>query len=317
MTKLILSVKEAIDHDKWLEVRNMGIGGSDAGVIMGLNPYKSPFQLWMEKTGQIQPEDLSDNEYVYWGTVLEEAVAHRFTEVTGKKLQRRGTLQSEENPFMLANVDRMVIGEDAGLECKTANAFSSGKWDGDEIPDSYYCQCLHYMAVTGCQKWYIAVLVGGNHFIWKEIQRNEEDIQALIKAESEFWDKVQKKEMPPVDWTMSCAEALKNRFSKSNGEEMDLPAEAAEILLKLDEYQDTEKALKQNIQLQKNRICAILGDFEIGRIGDRKVLWKSQNGRESIDLKKLKQEADGIFYLRLKNDGFIKTTAPTRVLRIY
>ena len=316
MAKLILSVKEAKDHDKWLEVRNMGIGGSDAGVIMGLNSYKSPFQLWMEKTGQIQPEDLSDNEYVYWGTVLEDAVARRFSELTGKNVAHRGTLQSEEYPFMLANVDRMVVGEDAGLECKTANAFSSKKWDGDEIPDSYYCQCLHYMAVTGCQKWYIAVLVGGNHFIWKEIKRNEEDIQALIKAESEFWDKVQKKEMPPVDWTVSCADALKEKFH-DNGEEMELPDEAGEILKELDKCQDAEKVLKQEIQLQKNKICAILGDFQVGKIGDRKVLWKSQNGRESIDLKKLKRAADGMFYLRLKNDGFIKTTAPTRVLRIY
>jgi putative phage-type endonuclease len=311
---MILSVENSKDHDKWLKARNMGIGGSDAGSIMGLNPYKSPFQLWMEKTGQINQEDLSDNEYVYWGTVLEEAVAHRFTEVTGKRLQRRGTLQSEEYPFMLANVDRMVIGEDAGLECKTANAFSSRKWDGDEIPDSYYCQCLHYMAVTGCQKWYIAVLVGGNHFIWKEISRNEEDIQALIKAESEFWEKVQKKEMPPVDWTVSCADALKEKFH-DNGEEMELPDEAGDILKELDTYQDAEKALKQNIQLQKNKICAILGDFQIGRIGDRKVTWRTQSARESVDLKKLKKEPD--IYLQLKNDGFIKKTEPIRVLRIY
>ena len=183
-----------------------------------------------------------------------------------------------------------------------------------QIPDSYYCQCLHYMAVTGCQKWYIAVLVGGNHFIWKEISRNEEDINALIKAESKFWEKVQKKEMPPVDWTVSCADALKEKFH-DNGEEMELPSEASEILQKLDEYQDAEKALKQKIQLKKNEICAILGDFQIGRIGDRKVTWKTQNGRESVDLKKLKKETD--VYLRLKNDGFIKEAAPNRVLRIY
>ena len=316
MAKMILSVEESKDHNKWLKVRNMGIGGSDAGVIMGLNPYKSPFQLWMEKTGEIQPEDLSDNEFVYWGTVHEPNIAKRVTEVTGKGVIRRGTLQSDEFPFMLANVDRMIIGEDAGLECKTANAFAGKNWKDDEVPDSYYCQCIHYMAVTGCKKWYIAVLVGGNHFIWKEIQRNEEDIQALIKAESEFWDKVQKKEMPPVDWTVSCANALKERFH-DNGKEMELPSETEKILQKLDEYQETEKTLKQEIQLQRNKICEILGDFQVGRIGNRKVLWKAQNGRESVDLRKLKKEADGMLYIRLKNDGFIKTASPTRVLRIY
>ena len=166
--------------------------------------------MWQEKTGQGEPEDLSDNEYVYWGTVLEQAVADRFTELTGLKVKKCGTLQSLDCPFMIANVDRLVVGENAGLECKTANGFKAKEWEGDNVPDGYYLQCQHYMAVTGCEKWYIACLIGGNHFVWKEIPRNEEDITALIEAEKAFWeDNVQGGIMPDVEiGRASCRERV-------------------------------------------------------------------------------------------------------------
>lgn len=154
---LILSCHEAeTDHAKWLETRNAGIGGSDASVIMGLNPYKSPYQLWLEKTGQAEAPDLSGNQYIYWGHKNEGNIADWFMEDTGKKVRKLGTLRSRAHPFMLANVDRAVMGEEAGLEIKTAGVNQAKKWKGDEIPDSYYCQCLHYLTVTGADRWYIA-----------------------------------------------------------------------------------------------------------------------------------------------------------------
>ena len=199
-TKLIMTVEEMQDRKKWEAMRNIGIGGSDASTIAGINRWKSPYQLWLEKTGQVEPEDISDNEYVYWGTVLEQLVADRFCELTGKKVRKCGMMQSLTHEFMLANVDRLVVGENAGLECKTANGFKAKEWEGDNVPDGYYLQCQHYMAVTGCEKWYIACLIGGNHFVWKEIPRNEEDIAALIEAEGAFWeDNVKGGIMPDVD----------------------------------------------------------------------------------------------------------------------
>ena len=172
--ELILSVKDAEDHEKWLKTRDLGIGGSDAAVIMGPNSYKSPYQLWMEKTGQAEAPDLSGNQRIYWGVKNEPNVADWFMEDTGKKVKRLGTLQSREYPFMLANVDRTIIGGNAGLEIKTAGVSQYRKWEDDEIPDAYYCQCLHYMAVTGADYWYIAVLLGGNEAKWKRIERSEE-----------------------------------------------------------------------------------------------------------------------------------------------
>lgn len=309
--KLIMTVEEMQDRKKWEQLRNLGIGGSDAAVIAGLNRWKSPYQLWLEKTGQAEPEDLSDNEYVYWGTVLEQAVADRFCELTGKKVRRQGMVQSTSDEWLLANVDRMVVGENAGLECKTANGFSAKQWDGDAVPDSYYLQCQHYMMVTGCDIWYIAVLIGGNHFVYKEIPRNEEDIAALYAAEKEFWEKnVRGGEMPDVDGSDSYTDALRKRFPGGDMEAITLPEAAAGIVTRLDELKETEKNVKEGIKKAQNELCEMLGNCEIGYIGERKITWKTQAGRTTIDSKKLKAEMPDVY------EKYSKQGNPIRVFKI-
>lgn len=310
MAKLLMTVAQMQDREAWLKTRNLGIGGSEASVIVGLNKWKSPFQLWLEKTGQVEPEDLSDNEYVYWGTVLEQAVADRFCELTGKKVQKRGIMQSEEYPFMLASVDRMVVGENAGLECKTTNGFASKQWEEDEVPDSYYVQCQHYMAVTGCDKWYIAVLIGGNKFIWKEIPRNDDDIAALIKAEEDFWfENIIGGEMPEVDGSSNCSLALQEQFRGGQIDPIVLD-EAEEIIVSLDEINSSIKELEILKKEKQNNLCKMLGDNEIALVGERKVTWKLQAGRVTVDSKKLKIDHPDIF------EKYSKQNKDSRVLRI-
>lgn len=313
---LILSVKEAEDREKWLAVRNQGIGGSDASVIMGLNPYKSAYRLWLEKRGVAESEDLTGNQHIYWGKKNEANIADWFQEETGKKIRRLGTLQNRENPFLIANVDRMVTGEDAGLEIKTAGASQYKKWKDDEIPDSYYCQCLHYMATTGADYWYIAVLLDGNDAKWKRIERNEDDIKALIAEEKRFWEWVKTNTPPPIDGTMSCANALKMKYKGDPGSETMLPVEAEELINELDKDAEVEKALKESIQLKKNKLMEMLGDFEVGRIGDRKVTWKVTKGRESISLSRIKKE-DKASYEALKAAGLITMSEPSRTFRVW
>jgi len=310
MAKLIMTVEQMQDKAAWLEARNKGIGGSDASVIVGLNKWKSPFQLWLEKTGQAEPEDLSDNEYVYWGTTLEEVVAKEFTLRTGKRVVRRGLLQHDDIPYLLASVDRLVVGEDAGLECKTANGFAAKAWDGDNVPDAYYVQCQHYMAVTGVKTWYIAALIGGNHFVWKEIPRNEDDIKALLEAEAEFWRKVETKEMPDVDGSESCTQALAEKFS-GGGPAIELPSEADKIFLALDGLKESAKSIKAQIDEQENKLRAMLGDAEAGTTASgRRVTWKTQAGRTTIDSKRLKAEKPDVW------QQYSKVGNPTRVLKI-
>lgn len=309
---LILSVKDAEDHEKWLETRDLGIGGSDAAVIMGMNPYKSPYQLWLEKTGQAEAPDLSDNQYVYWGTKNEANIADWFQEETGKKVKRLGTLQSREYPFMLANVDRTVIGENAGLEIKTAGVSQYRKWKDDEIPDAYYCQCLHYMAVTGADYWYIAVLLGGNEAKWKRIERNEEDIQHLIMAETDFWKLVETKTPPPVDGSDSCAAALSAQYKGGDPNfSVVLQPSAEDVIESLENDKAIMDALKKQITEKENRLKALLGNAEEGTTDHYRVLWKTQAGRHSVPLAKIKKQAPDVYQL-LEEKGCITIGKPSR-----
>ncbi|MCI8548835.1 MAG: hypothetical protein HFJ38_08160 [Bacilli bacterium] len=137
-----------MDRKTWLKLRKSGLGGSDAGAVCGLNPYSSPANVYLDKiSDEIKDKD---NESMRQGRDLEEYVAKRFTEETGLKVRRSNKLyRSSEHPFMLADVDRLIVGENAGLECKTATAFQAEQWKDRKVPTHYLIQCLHYMAVTG------------------------------------------------------------------------------------------------------------------------------------------------------------------------
>ena len=175
-------------HDEWLLDRRKGIGGSDVATILGLNKWKSPYQLWLEKTGQIDLEH-TESEPAYWGNVLEEIVAKEFQERTGKKVRRRNQVfEHPLHPFLRANIDRDVVGENAILECKTANAFLGKEWEGEEVPLSYLCQVQHYMNVLNKKYCYIAVLIGGQKFIWKRVDRDQELIDMITERLVEFWE---------------------------------------------------------------------------------------------------------------------------------
>jgi len=310
MAKLLMTVEQMENKDAWLDARKKGIGGSDASVIVGLNKWKSPFTLWLEKTGQSEPESLEDNEYVYWGNVLEETVAREFCKRTGKKVRRCGLLQHEEIPFLLASVDRLVVGENAGLECKTANGFAAREWEGDNIPDAYYVQCQHYMLVTGAERWYIAALIGGSRFVMQTIERNEEEIKALLQAETEFWRKVTEGEMPDVDGSDDCTQALAEKF-KGGLPAIELPSSADNIFAEIDTLTETADSIKSQIEEKKNELRMLLGDAEAGTTASgRRVTWKTQAGRTTIDSKRLKAERPDVW------QQYSKQGNPIRVFKI-
>ena len=154
MTAVELAKTLDMPREEWLELRKKGIGGSDSAAIVGLDRYRSPFDVYADKLG-LKPE-IPDNEAMRQGRDLEQYVAERFMEATGKKVRRRNAmLQHPEYPFMIADIDRWVVGENAGLECKTTSALNRAKFNQGEYPPSYYVQCVHYMAVTGAERWYL------------------------------------------------------------------------------------------------------------------------------------------------------------------
>ena len=309
-----MTVNEMQDRAAWLKMRTQGIGGSDAGTIVGLNPWKSKYELWLEKTGQVMPEDISDREPVYWGNQLEDIVAQEFTRQTGKKVRRHGMVQDEEHPFLFANVDRMIAGEKAGLECKTANGFKASLWEGDEVPASYYCQCQHYMLVTGLPRWYIAALIGGNHFVSKCIERNEEDIKALFAAEADFWQHVRKNTPPPVDGSSSCSQALSERFPGGRSEVLTLDSKRLDAVMRLRELEQAKADIEMQIGEQRNILKEFMGDYETAVYGTEenggRITWKMQKGRTTIDAKRLKMEQPDIYA------EYSKQGSPVRVFRM-
>ena len=168
-------------HQEWLEDRRKGIGGSDVATVLGLNKYKSVYRLWLEKTGQVEVTS-AQSEAAYWGNTLEEVVAEEFSKRTGKKVRRRNRVfEHSKYPFLRANIDRDIVGENAVLECKTANQYLANEWDEDEIPIQYICQVQHYMNVLNLDYVYFAVLIGGQKFIWKKMELDQELIDMITE----------------------------------------------------------------------------------------------------------------------------------------
>lgn len=298
--ELVMTFKEMeTSNDNWLKLRKAGIGGSDAAAILGMTPWKSPYQLWLEKTGEVEAEDISTKEVVHFGHVLEQVVADEFCQRADKLVRRCGVYRMKDYPFIQGSFDRLLVGEDAGLECKTTNSFARTEWDEGKIPPAYYVQCQHYMMVSGLPRWYIACLVGGNHFVMHTIERDEEDIKALLKAEVDFWHKVENHIMPEVDGSTSCKEALSRKYPGGNKETIVLPSDSVKLLNRLDELKESEKSIKGQIAEIQNKFCSMLGDYEIGTVGDdedaRTVKWQTVAGRVTVDTKRLKKEQPDIF----------------------
>lgn len=290
-----------MSHDEWLQERRGGIGGSDVSIILGLNKYKAPFELWLDKTGQSNVED-SAGEAAYFGNKLEEFVAKEFEIRTGKKVRRNNfMLQHPEHDFITANIDRKVVGEDALLECKTASAFLAKDWESDEIPDAYLVQVQHYLGVTGYKHAYIAVLIGGQKFIWKDIERDEELIKMIFDAEVRFWnDHVLANVPPALDGSSAAEKFLKERYEKEEAHKtVDLAFEYKKKLDRLQEIKEEMKQKKEEEKEIKNNLMYEMKDAEIGFVNNYEVNWKTVT-QNRIDTKRLKKEKPEVYESFLK-----------------
>jgi putative phage-type endonuclease len=276
MAAVVLTSTENLSRENWLKYRNLGIGGSDAAVVCGASKYKSPLELWQEKTGQKAPDDAG--EAAYWGTKLESLVRDEFTLRSGiKVIPAKQILRSKDYPFMLANLDgvcRCPIHGRCIFEAKTASAYKAGEWEGASVPQEYVLQIQHYLCVTGFDGAYIAALIGGNSFQWKFIKRDEELISMLIKYERSFWMHVEDDVPPPPDGSDACAKFLNQRYAKSKSQsEIQLPDSAADLIRKHNDADEQMEKIKIQKQQAANLLKEMLGEHELGIIGDGHVKW--------------------------------------------
>ena len=301
---------KAMTHDEWLEHRRRSIGGSDAAAIIGLNPWASPYAVWADKLGVIPPKE--DNEAMRLGRDLEDYVAKRFCEETGKRVRRENSIIINPHfPFAHANVDRFIIGEDAGLECKTTSTLNLKKFKNGEYPANYYCQCMHYLAVTGAECWFLAVLILGREFKWFCIERDEDEIAALMRSEEEFWELVEKRTPPPTDGEKSTTEAISAVYADADGGgEVSLFGYESE----LSQYMALGEQIRELKKLQDgyaNRLKECLGESSRGEGTGYSVSW-APAVRSTFDLQLFARDHPDIDLSRYYKTSIYRTFKVTR-----
>ena len=287
-----------LSRDEWLTVRRQGIGSSDAAAAVGLNPYKSQLQLWMEKTGRdgalpvVDPND--DQSPMYWGTLLEPIVAAHYTRRSGHRVRRvNAVLQHPEHSWMLANIDREVVGASDVqiLECKTAGIHGARLWR-DGVPEYVQLQVMHQLAVTGKQAADVAVLLGGQELQVFRIERDDTLIAQLVALEQQFWGYVERDQQPPADGSASAELALRCLYPRDSGTTLDFSPDLEmsgvfSDLLAVREIITTQTALESQL---KQRIQQRMGEatravFEIGEVS-----WKRSKDGTSLDTTQLLKE---------------------------
>lgn len=284
-----------LDRNQWLAIRKQGIGSSDAAAAVGLNPYCSPLELWMVKTGrdgnlpQVDPDD--DSSPLYWGTLLEAVVASHYSKRTGNKVRRiNAVLRHPELPWMLANIDREVVGSEevSILECKTAGINGAKLWR-DGVPEYVQLQVQHQLAVTGKSAADVAVLICGQELRIHRIERDQGLIDSLIRLEAAFWQQVESDTPPPADGSESADLALRCLYPQDAGTNLDFTqdrtlsatfADWIDVRATLAEQEKVEAKLKQALQQAMGEASRAM--FETGGVS-----WKKSKDGTGIDLPKL------------------------------
>ena len=282
---------KTLSREDWLDVRKTGIGSSDAAASVGLNPYQSQLELWLIKTGRdenlpkVDPND--ETSPMYWGTLLEPIVAAHYVKRTCNKVRRiNAVLQHPTVPWMLANIDREVLGSTdvSILECKTAGINGARLWK-DGVPEYVVLQVQHQLAVTGKQAADVAVLLGGQDLQIHRVTRDEGLIAHLMQLEARFWAYVQSDTPPPADGSDSAGQALQALFPADNGATLDFKGDAPlngvfsdwlAVRAKLEQMEGQESRLKQTLQQAMGE--ATKAEFEAGA-----VTWKKTKDSITLD----------------------------------
>lgn len=293
-----------MNREEFLARRKAGIGGSDIAAIVGISPWSTPRDIYLDKKGLAEPEPETDA--MYWGTTLEDIVAREYSKRTGRKIERCGVLfQHPEHPFLLGNIDRAVYDDPGkrpvvngeyrasrGLECKTASQYASADWgpDGsDQIPEYYKAQVQWYMGITGAQIWDVAVLIGNRDFRMYTVERDDAVIDYLFSEGVKFWrDHIETDTMPPAV-TLEDIEAVCQGTAKERRFASDEITAAAKRYAEIDVH---IKELKAEQEPLKIKICDFIGDAVelVGTDSKKLASWSAAKPTSKTDWKAVAEE---------------------------
>lgn len=295
-------------HDEWLVERNKSLGGSDMGSVLGLNEYSSPYTVWAEKTGRLPMKE--ETEFMRFGNDMEGYVARRFTDKSGLKvINDKATWRNSEYPHLHANIDRRVVGQRAGLECKITSALNEKKYRNGKFPDRFYAQCVEYLAVTEFDRWYLAVYVYGKGLFVYQMTRIPDDtvpewceasvyvddgeIKALVEYADSFWvNYVEKDTPPPADGTKSTEGTISTLYPNSTDETVSLMAYERELA----EYMAVSAqitVLEERKKEAANKVKAFMNEAGKGESSSYKVSWATGT-KHTFDSKRFAAENPGI-----------------------
>lgn len=269
------------DDADWLKMRLTGIGASEAAALIGANPWKSTLGLYAEKVGAVEPDDLSDNEAVFWGTKLEDVIREVYGQRSGRHIDKGGVLlRSTRYPWALCTLDGWTSDRELGpywpLELKAVGAHKGEEWV-DGAPLYYRVQVAWQMLVTGSERATIAALIGGQRLVWEDVERDEILERKLIHAGEDFWRRVQEQDPPPADGSDKARAALHALYPRDTGEVIVLPAELEDVVYDLAECKAAEKAIGLRKTTAENALKEALGDATEGVLPDgTRVTWRTQ-----------------------------------------
>lgn len=285
------------NRKEWLKERTTGIGGSDASIVFGVNPWKSRLELWHEKvTGNISEVETMDTK---WGKLLEPLIVDEYTKITGRTIIRKHPqvmIRSKEYPFMTGNLDGEIVNEDlkpcAVLEVKTKGAFID--WGDEQIPIYYMTQLQHYLAVTGYNWGSFAILnLGKKNLEWFDVERDNEMIKLLIEEEKKFWDLVINKTPPDVDASEACNIFLRKKYSDTmESKVIDIKdnVNAYKWAMELKDVRTQLKILEESELGYKNKLMNVVGDAEKAIGNGFNITWKSPKEKILFDTERFKKE---------------------------
>ncbi len=281
------------------EIRRRGIAATDAAPIMGLSPWKSHADVWIEKK---QPDlaERKETPALYWGNRHEKAIAEEYAQVTGQALDVSKLVINPKVPWMMCSPDRLIRGKKKGLECKTASgrvAYLWGPSGTDRVPQHYLIQVAHSMMVLNYHEWDLAVLIDNSDFRIYHLFRNKELMSMIYQQEAEFYSRfIAGGETPEFDWGKEVAEYVRRKYPQHEDKEFSVDDHGDKIVKKaLEDLLDARgrKADATRVEAtQKALVQAYMGTHGTLLWKDKnlKINWRTPKDSEKIDWHALCEE---------------------------
>jgi putative phage-type endonuclease len=281
-------VVDTDDEDEWLSHRHTGLGASEIGGVLGLPGVahrSSPLKVFLEKSGALDPEDLSDVEAIEWGHIMEPVIAAQYAAKTGRHIERGRSgrfqvLRSVEHPWALCSLDYWTAENDNSprrpLEIKNVSAFMAEDWLNGP-PDYYQAQIQQQLLITGASKATSALCLGGNRLLWCDVPRDEEMIRKIVYHGSRFWQRLIDRNPPDPDESEATKQALSRLYPRDNGAVVVMPAVLLDTVYDWRRLKDEKSELEKKIRHAESQLKATLGEAERGLWpSGEAVSWRTQ-----------------------------------------